>query len=345
MDSFVWANDSQTIFYTRQDPVNLNPFQVYRHRLGDTTPDPLLYEEADETFWLTLASSKSGKYLFLSSGSYDAYEIRFLPADNPDQPFTLLLDRAEGLEAYVDHQGDRFLLLTNLDAFNFRLLAAPETSPGIENWTEVVPNRTGAFFDGFDAFEKHLALYGFGNGMRQVWISNLATGELTQVPFAEEVHAVYQDENREYATNLLRVTYTSLVTPTILYEINVDSGEKTLLKQELVTDYDPTAYVVERTWATAPDGTKMPMSLLTRREFHGKGPIPYAMEAYGAYGASYDPYYSPINAPLYDRGIGFAIAHVRGGSELGRPWYDDGRLLHKMNTFTDFVACADHLIA
>ena len=345
-DSIAWANDGATIFYTVPDEA-LRPFELYRHILGeDPADDALLYTENDEIFAVYLFKTNDRKYIFSMSYSFTATEIHVLDADQPGADPVLLVPRQDGIEVYPDHGADGFLFLTNDGAVNFRLMSAPVATPERSNLIELIPGQDSRLLSAFDVLESHLGVYGRENGFTQIWTYEVASKALTPVKFDEAVFTAYPGTNRNFKATTLQITYSSLVTPYSVFELDVVSGERTLLKRdEIIGGHDPANFTSEQLFATAPDGTEVPISLVFRNESRTTTPMPLRLDGYGAYGINYDPEFSPLRLSLIDRGVVYAIAHIRGGSELGRPWYDDGKLLHKMNTFTDFIACADHLIA
>lgn len=349
---FAWANDSRTLFYLRQDAA-LKPAALLRHRLGaDLAADALLYSEPDEVFSLSLSTAKDRSHLFLSSHSADTSEVRSLPADRADEPWTLFAARQPGIEYRLEHLGDDFLVLTNEDARDFKPLAAPVADPARANRRELVPHRPGRLLQGLDVFSRAIVLYGRQDGLPQIFVRDATTGDLGAVAFDDAVYAVRGDQNPSFDSPSVRYRYESFVTPRTVAELDLATGERTLLKRdEVLGGYDPTAYLSERLWATGADGARVPISLVRRRDGGGAaaGPQPTLLCGYGSYGYSYDPTFDPITdayrPSLLDRGVAVAIAHVRGGEEMGRAWYEDGKLLKKTNSFTDFVACADHLVA
>lgn len=346
--SFEWANDNRTLFYLRQQEDTLRAGALYRHVLGDDhADDPLLYTEDDEAFELYLSKAKDRSYIFVQSFSYETAETRFLSADTPAADFTLLAPRREGIQYSLEHHGDDFLVLTNDDAPNFKVMAVPTANPDPENWRVLVPHQEDAFFEWWDVLTGYLALYGRADALAQVWVHDMDmdSGAITPLTFDEAVYDVWAGANWAYDTSKLRIEYTSFVTPITVYDVDLVTGERTLLKQEPVRGgHDPAAFVSERLWATAPDGVDVPISLVRRRD-SGDGPHPMLLFGYGAYGYSWPIYFDANRLSLLDRGVTYAQAQVRGGSELGRAWYEEGKLLKKKNTFTDFIACAEHLIA
>lgn len=341
---FAWAADNRTLFYTRQDET-LRAADLLRHEIGsDPAADPIMYHEADPVFSLTVAISDSKAYLFLTSESFTTSEVRYLRADDPTGDFTLFAPRRPGVTQALEHHGDEFLVLSNEDAINFKLEAVPVADPAASR-REVMPHRASALLERVDVFAGRLLVSGRENGMSGLWVHDLARNETRPVEFAEPVHCVRAGDNREFHTGRATITYTSFATPLTHYALDLASGERALLKQETVVGgHDPSRYVSARVFAEAPDGERVPISLIYRRDAPA-GPRPLLLRGYGAYGYCCDPVFAKAELSLIDRGVTFAIAHIRGGQELGRFWYEDGKLLNKKNTFTDFVACAEHLIA
>jgi oligopeptidase B len=339
-----WSSDSQTIFYTRPDAA-MRPHQLWRHGLGtDPAEDVCVYEEPDERFFLSVHRTRSGAFVVLQLESMVTSEIRVLAASDPEATFQIVEPRRQGVEYSLDHRGERFYLVTNDEAPNFRVMEAPIASPGREHWRELVPHREDVRVLGVDAFAGHLALYEQAEALRRIRVLDPQTGEGDPLEQPEAVYAAMPGDNREFDTNQLRFLYTSLVTPPTVVDHDVRSGARTVRKQEPVLGYDPEWYATERTWATAPDGERVPLSLVYRRD-RPREAGPALIVGYGSYEASTDPVFSGARVSLLDRGFLVAIAHVRGGGELGRRWYEHGKLEHKRNTFTDFVACAEHLVA
>ena len=341
-----WANDSRTLFYTLLDHAR-RPCRLYRHTLGTSpTTDVLAYFEPDESFFLDINRTRSRRYLLLDIASHSTSEVRFLDADHPEGVFRVVQPREFGVEYTVEHHDERFFITTNDAAPNFRLVQAPVESPSKANWSPVLPYRPDIKLDETDAFRSHLVVYERQAGLRQIRVMNLASGEDYLVPFPEPVYTVRAHENPEFDTPLLRFTYTSLVTPSSVVEYDMADRTWTVRKQtEVRGGYDPSLYRSERVFATAPDGEQVPVSLVYRAPLQLNGERPLLLNGYGAYGLSYDPSFSSNTLSLLDRGFVVAIAHVRGGEEMGRPWYEGGKLLNKRSTFTDFIAGAEHLVA
>lgn len=339
-----WSSDSRTVFYTRPDEA-MRPYQLWRHVLGaDPAEDVCIYEEADERFFLTVHRTRSGAYVVVELESMITSEVHVLAADDPEGGFRVVEPRRQGVEYSLDHRGDRFYLVTNDEAPNFRLMEAPVESPGREHWRELVPHREDIRLLGVDAFAGQLALYERADALRRIRVVDPDTAEGDAIDQPEPVYVAARGDNREFETDELRFQYTSLVTPPTDVDYHVRSRARTVRKQEPVLGYEPGRYVTKRTWASAPDGERVPISLVYRRD-RSPAPGPALIVGYGSYEASTDPVFSTARVSLLDRGFVVAIAHVRGGGELGRRWYEQGKLEQKRNTFTDFVACAEHLVA
>ncbi len=341
-----WANDSRTLFYLLLDEVR-RPSRLFRHIVGeDPTDDALVYHEPDEAFFLDIHRTRSRRYLVLELASHSTSEARYLSADDPRGEFRVVEPRRAGIEYSVEHHGDRFYIVTNDGATNFRLVAAPVSSPGRDHWTAVVPYRPEVKLDAVEAFERHLVLWERTEGLRQLRVLELATGEEHLVAFPEPVYTVRPNENPEFETAVFRFSYTSLVTPNSVVDYDLAARTWTVRKQtEVLGGYDPSLYRSERLFATNPDGTRVPVSLVYRFPLERDGGRPLLLQGYGSYGYSYDPAFSSNVLSLLDRGWVVAIAHTRGGEEMGRAWYEGGKLLQKWNTFTDFIAVAEHLVA
>ena len=338
----VWANDNRTLFYTTEDEVSKRRDRFWRHTIG-SADSTLLYVEGDEHFDIGATRSNDRKYLFVASYSKSTTEWRALRADRPHESFAVVIAREEGHRYSLEHHGDRFYILTNRGAEDFRLVAAPELAPAEPNWTEVVPERDGVHLFDVHAFEKHLVLRSRAGGFGTLEILDLASGELRPVAFAEAVRTVSSHTNPEFHTARFRFVYTSLVTPSSVYELDMNTGDRILLKATEVPGYDQDEYATGLTYATSADGTRIPISFVRRKDT--ARPAPLLLYGYGSYGISIDPTFSAPRLALLDRGVTFAIAHVRGGGELGERWRTAGHLQNKLNTFDDFIASAEHLIA
>jgi len=342
-----WAADNATFFYTRVDDA-MRPFQLWRHTVGTAAGDDVLvFQEDDERFFVGVGMTKTERYVVLSSESKVTSECHVLAADDPLGAFRVVQPREQGVEYHLEHHGDRFLVVTNADgAENFKLVEAPVDDPGRANWTEVVAHRDDVKLDGIDVFAGHLALFERADGLRRVAVRRLSDGATHVIEQSEEVSTVFPDANMEFDTTVLRFGYTSMVTPRSVFDYDMEARTRQLLKQQPVLGgYDPGDYETSRLWATAPDGERVPMSLVHKRGLSLDGAAPALLYGYGSYEISIDPTFSPLRLSLLDRGVVFAIAHVRGGGEMGRRWYEDGKMQHKKHTFDDFVACAEHLVA
>ena len=338
-----WSADSRTFFYVKPDAA-MRPFQVWRHRIGTPTDrDVLVFEEKDERFEVGVELSKSERYVIISTASQVTSEVRLLASDRPDDEPALIEPRRIGIEYSVDHQGDRFLILTNDGALNFRLMSAPVASPGRAAWTELVAERPGVRLNSVDVHREHVVLGQRSHGLQRLEVLNTSSGEAHLIEQPDAAYTAFPGSNPDYESHVTRFFYTSLNTPWSAVDYDMTTRERTIVKEQPVRGgYDRTQYVTERLWATARDGVQVPISVVYRRDLHR--PAPTLLYGYGAYEFSNDPMFDPARLSLLDRGFVFAIAHVRGGGEMGRQWYEDGRLLHKRNTFDDFVACAEHLI-
>jgi oligopeptidase B len=349
-----WANDDTTIFYTRPDAAN-RPHELWSHRVGSPADeDRLVLEEADERFHLGVGRTKDGEWVVVEMHSRVTSEIWVIPAAQPGADPTVVEPRTQGVEYGLEHHGGEFLLLTNDDAENFRVVATPAHNPSRQTWRELIPHRADVRIEGLDVFARHVVSYERREGMPRIrvislpedsprWDRELPEGYL--VPCPETPSASWGGPNPEFTSRTLRYEYSSLVTPRSVYDLDLDGAASLLRKrQPVLGGYDPAAYSTERAWATAPDGTEVPLSIVCRRDLRRDGTAPCLLYGYGSYEYSIDPVFSSLRLSLLDRGFVFAIAHVRGGGELGRRWYEDGKLLAKPNTFTDFVACARTLV-
>ncbi|RLD79709.1 MAG: oligopeptidase B [Bacteroidetes bacterium] len=342
-----WAADNKTVFYTRKDEVTLRADKIYKHVLGEEPEvDPMIYHEEDETFGTGVSLSKSMEYLMIGSFSTLSTEYRFLNSSKPDGEFKVFQARQEKLEYFVSHYKNKFYIRTNLDAKNFRLMETPLVKTGMKYWKEVIPHREDVLLEDYDVFNKYLALQERINGLTEIRILSHNGKKDFYIEFEEQTYLVYLSTNLDFDTDLLRYGYTSMTIPNSVYDYNMKTGDAELLKrQEVVGGYDPDEYFAERLFATAPDGVKVPISLVYKKGIAKDGSNPTVLYGYGSYGSSMDPYFSSVRLSLLDRGFVYAIAHVRGGEEMGRWWYEDGKLLKKKNTFTDFISCAEFLIA
>ena len=342
--SAVWANDNQTVFYPVKDEA-LRTYKIFKHRLGTpTSADVEVFHETDDTFSTFVYKSKSKQYLVIGSYQTLSSEYRVLDADRPDGTFRVIQARERRLEYSIAHYGDHFYIRTNLDAKNFRLLRTPTDATTKEHWTEVVPHRAEVLLEGMDIFRDYLVLSERQDGITRLRVLPWE-GEEHYLEMPEAAYLAYTSANREFDTDVLRYGYTSLTTPNSVFDYNMRTRTRKLLKeQEVVGDFDKTNYASERLMVPARDGTEVPVSLVYRRGTPKNGSAPLLLYAYGSYGASMDPYFSSVRLSLLDRGFIYAIAHVRGGQELGRAWYEAGKLLHKQNTFTDFIDVGEWLV-
>lgn len=344
--NMAWANDNKTLFYSKQDSKTLRSFRIFRHVLGtDPANDPLIYEENDETFSTYVFKTKSKKYLMIVSSQTLSDEYRYLDAGDAEGEFTVFLLRERDHEYDVDHYEDRFYIRTNDRAKNFRLMATPVDRTSKENWQEVIPHREDVLLRNFEIFREHLVVEERREGLIRIRIMPWTGEGEHYLSFDEPAYLAHIGINPEFDTPLLRYGYTSMTTPGSVYDYNMVSRERVLLKrEEVLGGFDSSQYKTERLYATAQDGARVPISLVYRKELRRNEPNPLLLYGYGSYGHSLDAAFSSPRLSLVDRGFVYAIAHIRGGQEMTRQWYEDGKLLKKRNTFTDFVACAEHLI-
>lgn len=341
-----WANDNSTLFYTRKDEQTLRSFQVYQHKLGANEADKLVYQEDDETFNTGIYKTKSNEFLVIWAGSTLTSDYRILDANDPGNEFKPFSPRERGLEYFIEHFEDKFYIVTNLEAQNFRLMETPDDKTSKSNWKEVIAHRQDVLMESIEVFKNYLVVEERKNGLTNLRIIAQNTGEEHYLDFGEEAYTAYTSINREFDTELLRYAYTSMTTPNSTFDYDMKTKEKTLLKQqEVVGGYDPSAYETKRLYAKSRDGVNVPISLVYKKSLKKPAGNPTLLYGYGSYGATIDPTFSSVRLSLLDRGFIFAIAHIRGGQMLGRPWYDDGKLFKKKNTFNDFIDCAEHLLA
>ncbi len=346
VSSIAWAADDRTLFYVTDDAAK-RPYRLYRHVVGtDPSGDPLLYEEKDEKFTLAISRSRSRAYLFADSGSHTANEIRYLPADEPAGELRVIAPREKDREYEVEHRLGAFFLRINDTGRNFRVVMTSAADPRRENWKEVVAHREDVMIEGIDVFAGHMVLFEREDGLRQFRVMSFSTGASQRIEFPEPVYAAFSAENHEFETNVFRFRYQSPVTPESVFDYDMATRERKLLKQtEVLGGYDPSRYETARLHAKASDGTTIPISIVYRRGTKRDGRNPLLLMGYGSYGASSSPTFSSNRVSLLDRGVVYAIAHVRGGGEMGKKWHDQGRMFAKKNTFTDFIAVAEHLIS
>ena len=346
--NMAWANDNRTLFYAKQDPTTLRSYRIYRHLLGTTvSEDQLVYEEADETFSTAVFKTKSKKYLMIVSFQTLATEYRFLDleADGPTGTFSVFLPRAREHEYHVDHREDKFYVRTNLDAKNFRLVETPVGHTETKHWREIIPHRADVLLAGIEVFRNHLVLHERKAGLTEIGIRPWSGQGEHYLNFGESAYLAYISTNPDLNTQILRYGYTSMTTPNSIYDYDMVSRKLVLLKQdEVLGGFDARNYQTERAHARTDDETSIPISIVYRKGMKKDGAKPLLLYGYGSYGFSSDATFSSPRLSLIDRGFIYAIAHVRGGQELGRSWYEDGKLLKKKNTFADFIACAEHVV-
>ena len=344
-----WANDNLTLFYTRQDEQTLRSDKVFKHKLNtDSAEDTLVYFEKDDTFSVEVTKEKSKKYIVISSSSTMTTEFRTLLADQPDGEFKVFQKRVRGLEYDIAHFGDHFYVLTNKDdATNFKLMKTPELATAKENWVDLIPHREEVLIEDIDIFRDFLVVTERFNGLNTIRIMPWSGEGAYYLPFESETYTAYTSTNVDFDTDILRYGYQSMATPASIIDFNMKTMEKQIMKEQEVLGgkFDKNNYTEERVWATAQDGTQVPISMVYRKELKKDGSNPLLQYAYGSYGYSMDATFSSTRLSLLDRGFIFAIAHIRGGEDLGRQWYEDGKLLNKKNTFTDFIDCSNYLIA
>jgi oligopeptidase B len=358
--STAWAAHNRTLFYTVEDATTKRSFQLYRHIVGDTQPDTLIYEDTDERFRIEIERTHSGAFLILTSASHTTSEVRFLPAAKPFAEFVLVDPREDNHEYYVDHHpgfsgtgyAGIFYVRTNSLGRTFRLMKVPVADPRRKFWQEVIPNRSEVMLASAQAFQSHLLLFEREDGLPYLRIIDLSPAPPNllaashRIEFAEPAYNASIGANYEFDTELVRYQYESFVTPRSVFDYNIRTRERILLKrQSVLGGYDSSQYASERAFATAPDGAHIPLSLVYRRNTPRDSTAPLLLYGYGSYGISMPVNFSSNRLSLLDRGLIYVVAHIRGGGELGKPWHDAGRLKHKQNTFTDFIAAAEHLIA
>ena len=343
-----WANDNKTIFYVKKDEQTLRSHKIFKHVLGtDSADDELVFEETDETFGCYVYKSKSSQYLFIGSYQTLSTEIRFLDASNPNGNWTIIQPRERGLEYSVSHYEDSFFIRTNWNAKNYKLMKTSVSSPAKENWEELIAHRDDVFLSGIEIFKKFLVIQERKDGLIQMRVMNWSNKQEHYISFNDPTYTVYANVNLEFDTDVFRFSYASLTTPNSTYDYNLMSKERTLLKQQEVLggQFKSENYTSERLYAVGRDGeTKIPISIVYKKGYKKDGSAPLLLYGYGSYGSNMNPYFSSTRLSLLDRGFAFAIAHIRGGQEMGRDWYENGKLLKKKNTFYDFIDCGKFLV-
>jgi oligopeptidase B len=344
-----FANDNKTLFYTLQNPTTLRSEKIMKHKLGETADkDQLVFFEEDETYNTWVDKSKSEQYIFIGSYSTLTSEMRFVNADTPDDEFKIFQPRTRGLEYDVNHYGDKFYIVTNADnATNFKLMSTPITATGKSNWKDIIPHRADVLLEGIDIFKDYLVVSERHNGLKRIHIKRWDNSNDYYLPFGSETYSANTSTNLDFNTTKLRYVFNDMTTPSSVIEFDMATQDKTVLKEQEVLGgkFDKNNYTSKRIWATATDGTKVAISLVYRKDTKLNKETPLLLYGYGSYGITLNPSFSTTRLSLLDRGFVYAIAHVRGGQYLGRPWYEDGKLLKKKNTFTDFIDCSKFLIA
>lgn len=343
-----WANDNKTIFYTHQDKVTLRSDKIFKHKLGTNSKDDVLvFEEKDDTFYVDVTKEKSKKYIVISSSSTLTTEHRILLADNPDGKFKVFQKRVRGLEYDISHFGDSFYIVTNKDkSTNFKLMKTSENATSKENWIDLIPHREDVLIEDIEIFKDYLVVEERSNGLNKIRIMPWSGEREYYLPFESETYTAYSGTNVDFDTDILRYTYQSMTTPSSVIDFNMKTKTKEIKKEQQVLGgkFDKNNYFEERIWTTTKNGAKVPISMVYRKGLKKDGKNPLLLYAYGSYGYSMDATFSSTRLTLLDRGFIFAIAHIRGGEDLGRQWYEDGKLLKKKNTFTDFIDCSKFLI-
>ncbi|MFZ4783858.1 MAG: S9 family peptidase [Flavobacteriales bacterium] len=344
--SVAWANDNKTVFYTKKDPGTLREYQIWRHELGTTQDsDVLVFEEKDEEFHCFVYKTKSKEYIVIGSSQTQSSEYRVLSANKPAGEFKIITPRERDLEYGLDHYGDKFYIVTNYNAKNFRLMTTSVDRTEKKNWKELLPHRADVLLEGISIFSEFMVVDERSKGLTQLRVMAWDGSYDYYIPFQDPAYAAGMGANPEFDTKTIRYSYSSMTTPSSTYDFNIGSREKTLLKQaEVVGGYNPEDYISERIYATAADGTQIPISLVYKKGFVRDHSSPLLLYAYGSYGYSIDATFSSTRLSLLNRGFVFAIAHIRGGQEMGREWYENGKLLNKKNTFTDFIDCGKFLV-
>jgi oligopeptidase B len=342
---FAWATDNKHVFYTTLDDAKRS-YKLYRHELGTNyREDVLVYQEPDQMYDVSIRLTKDKQYLLMDLESTTTSEIRYLKADKPEDKFQVFKPREHEIQYAVYSHGKTFYIVTNEDAKNFKVMTAPTKDPGVRNWTTFIPGTDSVFIDGLDMFKDYVVVYERLNGLQEISIVDPDTRKAYAVKFPEKDYTYDQGENPDYKSKVLRYTYSSLITPRTVYDYHMDDQTEELLKQyEVLGGYDKNQYTLDRIYATASDGVKIPISIVYKKGMVLNGQNPFFLYGYGSYGLTIDPYFNSTRLSLLDRGFVFAIAHVRGSGEMGRAWYEDGKLMNKRHTFTDFISCAQYVI-
>jgi oligopeptidase B len=344
VDNVTWATDNKTIFYVTEDAVTKRSDKFFRHVLGSDKSD-LVYEEKDELFDIGVSRSRDKAVILLGAFSKTSTDFRFIPANDPSATWKMIVTRQADHEYDVDHRGDLFYIRTNKGAKNFRVVTAPVSDPAEKNWKEFVAHRPAVKVEDINLFADYAVLSEWENGLEQIEIVDFKQNQRHRIAFPEPVYSTGLSSNREFNSSILRYNYQSLTTPSSVFDYDMNSRKASLLKQtEVPGGFDKNNYKAERVFATAADGTKIPMSVVYRKTVKLDGSAPALLYGYGSYGISIPPTFSAGRLALLDRGVVFVIGHIRGGGELGEPWRDAGRMMNKINTFTDFIACAEHLV-
>lgn len=339
-----WANDNKTLFYTEKNPVTLLSEKIKKHTLhSDAAKDATVYEEKDKSNYIGVGKSKSEKFIFIYSQATLSSEIRIIEADKPESTFAVFQPRIKDVLYDVTPLDDKFLIRTNLDAKNFKLMECPLDKTGRENWKDFIPHRKDVLLEGVDEFKNYIVIVERKNGLEHLRVQK-RDGTDKYINFGEPAYSASPNNNPDYNSNTFRYSYTSLTTPASIYDYDMNTGSKKLMKEQEVKGYKKEDYVTERLSATATDGTKIPISIVYKKGFEKNGQSPLLLYGYGSYGASMDASFNSTNVSLLNRGFVYAIAHIRGGQEMGRAWYEDGKLMKKKNTFTDFIDCGKFLI-
>ncbi len=341
--SMQWASDNKTIFFTTEDEITKRSDHLWRHTLGEKQPVKI-YRELDELYRIRVSKTRDKKYLALNIGSTDASEVRLLRADQPQGNFSVFLPRQKKHKYNVDHRENLFYIHSNKNAINYQILTAPESDPSPKNWKVFIPHNPDVLSQGIDLFSDFAVAIERWQGLTRLRVHSFKSGKWEAISFPEPVYASNPGGTEDYNSNTYRYTYQSFVTPPSVFEYDTAKGQSTLLKKQEVPGFDASQYVAERQWATARDGVKVPLSVFYKKGFERNGKAPLFLYAYGSYGAGSQASFSSTRLSLVDRGMVYVIAHIRGGNEMGEKWHEDGMLMKKKNTFTDFIDCAEYLV-